>query len=146
MNLRNQIADNIVKVIKEIDYPRPVLVTREPFNVAELAITQFPAVLVSVLEETRQTITMGLPGVGRRSGTIVFNLRAFVRGTELDQRRNELLEAIEEELDSDRYRDLYVEGVTDSQITLIEIQERQPPLGEILIRFEVVYNYLRGTT
>lgn len=146
MSLRNTIADNIVRLIQEIEFPRPVLVTREPFNVAELAITQFPAVLVSVLEENRQTITMGLPNVGRRMGTIIFNLRAFVRGTELDRKRNELLEAIEEQLDLDRYLDLQANGVIDSQITLIEVQERQPPLGEVLIRFEVTYNYLRGTT
>ena len=146
MNLRNSIAENIVRLLKEIEFPRPVLVTREPFNVAELAITQFPAVLVQMTEETRESVSMGLPGVGRRMGTITFQLQCFVRGNELDAKRNEFLEAIEEQLDQDRYLDLATQGVLDSQVTLIEIQARQPPLAEFTITFAVRYNYLRGTT
>lgn len=145
-NLRQQIAENIVQVLKEITDPRPVLVTREPFVIQELAITQFPAVLVEMREENRETITMGSPTVGRRMGTITYGLRGFVRGTELDTRRNDLIEAIEEALDSDRYRSLLAQGVIDSQVRVIEIIERQPPLAEFVITFEVRYNYLRTST
>jgi hypothetical protein len=67
-----------------------------------------------------------------------------VRGTELDRRRNELIESIEEILDDKRYRE--VTGVTDSQVTLIEIIERQPPLAEFVVTFQVRYNYLRTAT
>jgi hypothetical protein len=67
-----------------------------------------------------------------------------VRGTELDRRRNELIEGIEEQLDAKRFRD--VDGVTDSQITLIEIVERQPPLAEVTVTFQVKYNYLRAAS
>lgn len=146
MSLRQQIAENIVTVLQEIEEPRLALVTREPFNVLEIAITQFPAILVTAQEELRDTITMGAPGAGRRLGTINYELRAYVRGTDLDKQRNLLLEAIEEALDSDRYRDLKVNGVIDSQIRRIEILERLPPLAEFLIEFQVRYNYLRGTT
>ena len=126
--------------------PTPVLVTREPFLVQELAITQFPAILVTAETETRSTITMGIPGAGRRQGTIEFRIQGFVRGTELDLKRNDLIERIEEALDSDRYRSLTASGVTDSQITLIEVIERQPPLAEISITFEAKYHYLRTAT
>jgi hypothetical protein len=146
MSLREEIAKNIVTVLKEIEEPRPILVTREPFVVQELAITQFPAILVTMTEEERETITMGLPGTGRRLGQITYELRCFVRGTELDTKRNSLLEAIEEALDSDRYRDLRTSGVIDSQVTLIEVIERQPPLAEFLVTFVVKYNYLRTQT
>jgi hypothetical protein len=144
-NLRQQVAENIVKVLKDMEDPRPVLVTREPFNVAEIAITQFPAILVTATTEERETITMGNLGAGRRQGTITFTLRGYVRGTELDRQRNDLIERIEEQLDSDRYRGLIAQGVMDTQITAIEIIERQPPLAEISITVVVRYNYLRGT-
>ena len=145
-NLRQQISENIIAVLKDMDDPSPVLVTREPFLVQELAITQFPAILVTAVTEERSTITMGIPGAGRRQGTIQFRIQGFVRGTELDLKRNDLIERIEEALDSDRYRSLTASGVTDSQITVIEVIERQPPLAEISITFEAKYHYLRTAT
>jgi hypothetical protein len=145
-NLREQIADNIQRVLKDMRDPHPVLVTREPFEVTEIAITQFPALLITAVREERETITMGAPGAGRRLGQIDFEIRGYVRGVELDRKRNDLIERIEEELEGDRYRGLRVEGVLDSQITAIEIIERQPPLAEFVITFEVRYNYLRSST
>jgi hypothetical protein len=145
-SLRQQIANEITKVIQEIEDPRPSLVTKEPFEVAEIAITQFPACLVVMRQEDRETITMGVPGVGRRMGTLRFDIRAYVRGTDLDQRRNTLLEAIEEALEVDRYLGLKDSGVTDSQIIKIEVVDRQPPLAEMLIELEVRYNYVRAST
>lgn len=143
-NLREQISTDIITVLKDMEDPRPVLVTREPFNVLELAITQFPAILVEMREENRETVTMGAGAVGRRMGTITYGIRGFVRGVELDRKRNDLIERIEEALDSDRYRGLLSSGVIDSQIRVIEIPERLPPLAEINITYEVRYNYLRG--
>jgi hypothetical protein len=122
------------------------LVTREPFEVDKLAITQFPAILISFAEETRQTITMGPVSFGRRQGTIVINLRAFVRGTELDRRKNEILEAIEEQLEVDRNLELKDQGVTDTQVVRIETIQRLPPLAELSIDVQVRYNYLRSLT
>jgi len=144
MSIREQVAKNIVDVLHSLEYPALALVTREPFQAQELAITQFPAVHVQVQTEERETITMGATGVGRRMGTINYTLRGYVRGTELDRRRNELIEGIEEQLDAKRFRG--VDGVTDSQITLIEIVERQPPLAEVTVTFQVKYNYLRAAT
>jgi hypothetical protein len=145
-SLRQQIANEIISKIQNIEDPRPVLVTKEPFEVAEIAITQFPAALVTMRQEDRTTVTLGAPGTGRRTGTIRFDIRAYVRGTDLDQRRNTLLEAMEEAIETDRYLGLRAEGVMDSQIIRIEIVDRQPPLAEMLIELEVRYNYVRGTT
>ena len=142
-NLREQISDNIVTVLKDMQDPRPVIVTREPFVATELAITQFPALLITAVNEERETVTMGVPGVGRRMGTLDFTIRGFVRGNELDRKRNDLIERIEEQLDSDRYRELSAVGVIDSQVVTVKIIERQPPLAEIEILFRVRYNYLR---
>ena len=145
-NLRQQISENIVTVLKNMEDPTPVQVTREPFVVQELAITQFPAILITPISESRETVTMGVPGTGRRMGTIEFRIQGFVRGVELDKKRNDLIERIEESLEGDRYRSLIAEGVIDSQITQIEIIERQPPLAEFVITFTVRYNYLRAAT
>jgi hypothetical protein len=143
-NIRQQVAENIVAVLKEMRDPRPVFVSREPVVIQELAITQFPAIFVQPTVEDRETITMGAPGAGRRMGRIEYSIRAYVRGTELDKKRNDLIEAIEEALEGDRYRQLISSGVTDSQITRVEIIDRQPPLAEFLITYVVTYNYLRG--
>jgi len=145
-NIRQQISENIITVLKTLSDPRPVLVTSEPFNVLEIAITQFPAILITPQLEERNTITMGTLGAGRRMGTLDYQIRAYVRGNELDRKRNDLLEAIEEALDSDRYRGLSQEGVLDSQIVSIEINDRLPPLAEFTITFRVRYNYLRTIT
>lgn len=149
-SLREQIAENIEQCLADIQDPQCVLVTREPFEVEKLAITQFPAILIQMDTEQRQTITMGAGGIGRRQGVITYVIRGFVRGTELDSRRNQLIDAIETALDSDRYRGLPItlDGnlVTDSQVTAIEVEQRQPPLAEFAVTFQVTYNYLRGRT
>ena len=144
ISLREQVARNIVESLQAIDDPRVVLVTREPFDVEKLAITQFPALLVQQTVETRTTITMGVPGAGRRQGTIGIEVRGFVRGVELDTRRNELIAAVEDALDTDRYRSLKESGVMDTQITDIEIIPRLQPLAEFNIKLEIRYNYVRG--
>lgn len=145
MSLRQSIIEATELALKEIRDPKPILVTREPFEVAELAITQFPALLVQFLEENRETITMGLPGIGRRSGSIQIEIRGFVRGTEIDRRRTDLITAIEEALDADRYLGLKSSGVMDSQVITLQTVNRLAPLGEIRVIYRVDYNYERGS-
>lgn len=142
-NSRELIAQNIVDVLGDMVQPRLSLVTREPFVAEELAITQFPAVLVQTGEETRALESMGIAGL--KSGNIQFVLRGFVRGTDLDTKRNDLIERIEEALDSDRTRDLGTSRVMNSGITSITVVQRQPPLAEIEIIFEVEYVMTRGS-
>jgi len=141
-NSRELIAQNIIGVLGNMDDPRLVQLTRDPFNVEELAITQFPACLVSTGEELRDTVTMA---AGMRQSTINFVIRGFVRGTNLDTARNRLIESIEESLDNDRYRGQGNTRVLNSQVTSIEVVERQPPLAEIIVNFEVTYVFTRGT-
>jgi len=144
-SLREQIVENTATYLAQRADPGFVLVTREPFDVTELAITQFPAVLVSFNSETRETVTMGAPNTGRRAGEITLDLRLFLRGNELDKKRNAAIAAVEDALEQDRYLNLRTSGVLDSQITTVETQERQPPLAEVLMSLVVTYNYLRGS-
>jgi hypothetical protein len=143
MSLREDITLAIVDALWKIEQPKPVLVTREPFEPEKLAITQFPAILIQMLEEERETITMGATQVGRRQGVVRYNIRGFLRGVELDSQRNAMIEAVEQALDESRNLGLRSSGVGDSQITLIEVVNRLAPLAEISITFEVSYNYLR---
>lgn len=143
MSVRNDIADDIAEVLADMRKPRPVLVTREPFDVEKLAITQFPAILIQTGAEERDTESMGEEGF--RRGTITFTLRGYVRGTELDFKRNEFIEAIEEQLDTDRYRLKGSSVVQNSQIVSVDVIERLPPLAEFTMTYEVTYFFVRGT-
>lgn len=144
MSIRQDVTKNIVETLQQAD-PQPAFVSVEPFEVDKIAITQFPALLITPTNEDRQTITMGAPGKGIRSGTITYTIRGYVRGKELDKARNELIEAIEVALESDRYRDGLTNGVKDSQVTQIEIVDRLPPLAEIVVTLVVDYTYRRQT-
>jgi hypothetical protein len=114
------------------------------FDVEKLAITQFPALLIQQTQEERETITMGAPGTGRRMGTMTFEIRGFVRGTELDRKRNDIIERIEETLDADRTRGTSRKDMI-SEITDITVIDRLAPLAEVLITLRVRYKYTKGT-
>jgi hypothetical protein len=141
MSIREDLANNIVETLQEIETVKPVLVTRQPFNVEELAITQFPAILVQTTTEDRELLTMGSAS-GRKRGVIRYQIRCFVRGNELDSKRNDLIEAVDEILDEDRYRNKTRSVVMDSTVVSVEVIERQPPLAEFVMNFDVTYNYV----
>ena len=141
MSLREDFANNIVTVLKNMTDPQPVLVTREPFDVEKLAITQFPACLVVTGNEEREDYGMPV-----RQGQILYTIRGFVRGgAELDRQKNDLIERIEEALEADRYRGKHLRNI-NTQITTIEVIDRIPPLGEIAMTVQVRYLYNKGTT
>ena len=140
MSLRNDYAENIVEVLKNMQDPKPNLVTREPFDVEKLAITQFPAILVNSFNETREDYSFK-----SRQGIIQYIVRGFVRGTELDRLKNDLIERIEETVESDRNRDSSRKDTT-TLVTNIEVIDRVPPLGEVAITVEVRYLYTKGAT
>lgn len=142
MSFREDFAANIVEVLKEMDDPKPILVTREPFDVEKLAITQFPAILVSTGNEDRADTSMGI----LRQGIITYTIRGFVRGgAEIDRQKNDLIERIEETLDLDRTRGSELSKVT-TQVVNIEVIDRLPPLAEISMSVQVRYTYQKGTT
>ena len=142
MSLREDFAVNIVAVLKDMRDPKPVLVTREPFDVEKLAITQFPAILISTGNETRQDITMGI----QRQGLIQYTIRAFVRGggVALDRLKNDIIERIEETLDLDRTRGTGSKNML-TRVTAITVPERLAPLAEVIMIVEVRYVYNKGT-
>jgi len=145
MSIRESIAKNIKEVLGDMDPPRPVFVTREPFDVQKLALTQFPAILITTGNETREEHTMG----GNRRAVLEMLIQGFVRsdGREgfvqsVDEKRNEMIERIEETLNEDRTRELADSTAVKTRVTLVEVnQDRQPPLGEFTVTCEVHYTY-----
>tara|TARA_S200002703_G_scaffold57059_1_gene49826 strand:+ start:120 stop:572 length:453 start_codon:yes stop_codon:yes gene_type:complete len=145
MSLRENIAKNIVDVLGDMNPPRPVLVTREPFDVQKLALTQFPAILVTTGNETREEHTMG----GNRRAVLEMLIQGFVRSDgrdgfvqSVDEKRNEMIERIEETLNTDRTRELSSTTAVKTRVTAVEVnQERQPPLGEFTVTCEVHYTF-----
>lgn len=140
MSIRESIIENIVDVLRDMNDPKPILVNREPFDVEKLAISQYPAILVQSGQEIRTDISMR-----GRQGVITYNIRAFVRGTELDKKKNEIIERIEETLDTDRLRGTANLSMR-TQVRQILPVDRLAPLGEVLVVVEVEYKYTRGTT
>lgn len=147
MSNRETITKHIVDVLEDMVPPRPAFVSREPFDLDKLAITQFPAVLVTTGNESRDDYAMG----GRRRGIIEVNIRGFVRSDgrkgfvqTVDEKRNNLIERIEEALNANRDRELNALRAATTHVTNIEIIDRTPPLGEFNMVAEVHYSFTKG--
>lgn len=143
MSARELIAEDIREQLINMSDPAPGTVTREFFEFEKLAITQYPAILLVTGNEERTDVSMS-----ERQGILQIELRCFVRGNELDTKRNKLVEVIEQTLEGSRGRNLttakeathYVE----TRVTNVEVIERNPPLGQVIVTVEVEYMYKRG--
>lgn len=147
MSNREDIISNIIDVLGDMENPKVKFVTREPFDTEKLALTQFPALLVTTGNEIREENTMG----GNRRGTLEVNIRGFVRSDgrqgfvqSVDQKRNELIERIEEALNTNRDRELNATRAATTHVTSVEVIDRTPPLGEFVVIAEVRYSFTKG--
>ena len=147
MSLREDIASNIINTLDAVTSPIEFKkITREPFKVEELADPQFPALYITTSDETREDFALGDYSTGKRSGTIDFIIVGYVKGTEtnIDTKRNQLIEVIEETLDTDRTRGGYAK-----ETKIIEVNSDEGtfyPLGAIRIVVRVFYEFVRGTS
>jgi hypothetical protein len=147
MSLREDIAGNIITTLDAVTSPIELKkITREPFKVEELADPQFPALYITTSDETREDFALGDYSAGKRSGTIDFIIVGYVKGTEtnIDTKRNQLIEVIEETLDTDRTRGGYAK-----ETKIIEVNSDEGtlyPLGAIRIVVRVFYEFVRGTS
>jgi len=144
MSLRESIAGNIVTTLQAMSSPVAAsYVTREPFDFQKLSNAQFPAILVQTASESREDATIGGSGI-KRFGNIDYQIVGYVKAATIDTARNNLIEAIEEALDSDRTRGGYAK---DTQIVSIETDEGAiDPIGGIIVTARVMYDFTRGAT
>ena len=147
MSEREDIASDIITKLDAVSSPIEFKkITREPFDPEELSNAQFPACYVQTGDETRELITLGDVGVGKRQGTIDFIIVGFVKGTtsNIDTLRNQLIEVVEETLDDDISRagnalnTQLVEANTDEGVIF--------PYGGVRIVVRVDYQFTRGTS
>jgi hypothetical protein len=144
MSVRESVAANIVTTLQAMRSPIAArYVTREPFDFNKLSNAQFPAILVQSGIENREDITIGV-GQIRREGVIEYTLLGFVKASAIDTARNNLIESIEEALDTDRTRGGYAKN---TQVVAIETDEGAiDPIGGIIVTVRVMYNFTRGAT
>jgi len=144
MSVRENIAANIVTTLQAVTSPVVIkYVTRQPFDFDKLSNAQYPAILVRSGSENREDSTIG-GSISKRMATIDYDLICYVKGASIDTARNNIIEAIEEGLDVDRYRG---GNALDTQVTGIEIDEGSiDPIGGVIMTVRVVYQYTRGIT
>lgn len=144
MSVRESVAANIVTTLQDATTPiAPKYVTREPFDFNELSSAQFPAILVQTSTEIRSDITIGDDSI-TREGVITYELISYVKSASIDTARNELIETIEEALDTDRTRGGYA---LDTQVISVETDQGSiSPIGGVIVTVEVMYNFTRGNT
>ena len=144
MSNRENIASNIASTISGITSPSIKKVTRQPFDIDELSDKQYPVVIVQTSEETREDVEIG-SGAKRRQGTIDFVLSGFVKGAEtnIDTKRNQLITAIETELESDITRG---SNALDTEVISVETDEGTLfPIGGIRMTIRCIYTFESGT-
>ena len=141
MSIRNDIAVNIIKVLKDASDPRFVFVSRAPFDPQQLSNAQFPCAYVESLNETRQDETMSSQ---TRTARMIVTITAFVRTSpeQMDETRNNVIERVEESLDADRTRG----GVAvETQLINVSVEnDVEATIGKIVMETEVLYKYKTG--
>lgn len=144
MSVRESIASNLVTTLQSVTTPTTIkFVTREPFDFEKLSNAQYPAVLVRTTNENREDGTLG-GSITQRFGTIDYELVCYVKGTGLDQARNNIVESIEEKLDEDRSRGGFA---IDTQIVTVDTDDGSiTPIGGVILTVRIEYQYTRGTT
>ncbi len=141
-NIANDIITKLDAVTSPIEFKK---ITREPFEVEELSDAQFPAMFIQSGDETREVLSIGETGAGTYTGTIDFLIVAFGKGTtsNIDTVRNQLIEVIEETLDSDVTRD---GNAIDTQLVDATTDEGTIfPYGGVRVTVRVFYQFTRGS-
>ena len=146
MSKREDIANDIISKLDAVTSPIEFKkLTREPFEVEELSDAQFPAAFIQSGEETREPSSIGVTGSGNYRGSIDFLIVAFGKGTtaNIDTVRNQIIEVVEETLDSDITRD---GNALDTQIIAASSDEGTIyPYGGVRITVRVMYEFTRGS-
>jgi len=146
-NIRDDIAKDIVKQLQGITDPAVVVVSRNPINLTDLSIAQYPAIVVRTTSELRTDETMR----ELRFGEVEYTISCYVRSKSsattvndsIDEQKNTLVEAVEEKLEEDRTRggqamNSYVTNVVADDGSIF-------PIGRVDITYIVRYKYTRGT-
>ena len=139
MSIRENIANHIVTQIGAITEVKTA--TREPTDIAQLAVTSFPHVLVESANETRENSSIG--GTPRQEATIDFLINVVVHSNNRDSDRNSILEKIEEKLALDSTLGGNASDSYTSEVVIREIAETKP-YGQAALVYTAKYYHARG--
>jgi len=150
MSNREDIIKDIVLKLNDINTVKMGAVTREPMfrdqtEFYGLARTNFPHVIVTAGNESRNDLTMGGSSI-IREGLMTVEIVCFVKASDkaIDTTINELIEAIEEKLDADRTRG---GKAKDTQVREVVMGDNlEHPYGTFTMNVEVNYIFTRGAT
>ena len=139
---RELIVRDIVDTLKNQQTVRLGTISRDPgLEIADLANTAFPAVIVESGSETRESITQ-LGALQQRQATMSVNITVWVNtNARADSLRNEVIEAIEELLDQDPTRG---GNAFDTQLIEIETGTDTAPYSSMNLIFTIPYVYTKG--
>lgn len=150
MSNREDIIKDIVLKLNDINTVKMGAVTREPMfrdqtEFYGLARTNFPHVIVTAGNESRNDLTMGGSSI-IREGLMTVEIRAFVKSDDKarDESINNLIEAIEEKLDVDRTRGGNAKNTQVREVVMGDNLEH--PYGTFTLNVEVQYIFRRGVT
>jgi len=146
MSIRNSIAENIVSVLENATDPQFVFVSRAPIDPGQLSNAQYPCVYVETLDEERQDDTMGMSSsTTQRQSILNVGVNCYVKSSPemMDIARNDVIERVEETLDSDRTRG----GVAwDTQLTSVSVEnDVESTIGLVKLNIQVLYKYTTGS-
>jgi len=150
MSYREDIIKDIVLKLEDINTVKMGAITREPMfrdqtEFYGLARTNFPHVVVTAGNESRNDLTMGGSSI-IREGLMTVEIVCFVKASDkaIDTTINELIEAIEEKLDADRTRGGKAKDTQVRQVVMGDNLEH--PYGQFTLEVEVNYIFNRGAT
>mgnify|MGYP003644284240 CR=1 FL=1 len=148
MSNREDIIKDIVLKLNNINTVKMGAVTREPMfrdqtEFYGLARTNFPHVIVTAGNESRNDLTMGGSSI-IREGLMTVEIVSFVKASDktIDTTINDLIEAIEEILDADRTRGGKAKNTQVKEIIMGDNLEH--PYGTFTLNVEVQYIFTRG--
>ena len=147
MSIREDIIKDIVLKLEDINTVQMGAVTREPMfrdstEFYGLARTNFPHIIVTSGNESREDITMGSSSL--RGATLTIDLICFIKASDksIDESLNGLIEAIEEKLDVDRSRSGNAINTEVREVVMGALIEH--PYGSCTISVEIDYTFTRG--
>jgi hypothetical protein len=131
---------SVAAVVEKIDSIRKIKkVAREPMVLEEMAVTNFPCVIVESTNEQRNNNSFGM-GRAVRNSILDVVVTLNVAGANRDAQRNEFIAAIEHAVTLDTS----LSGVaTDTQLTLVETFpiESARPYATARLTFQIQYCY-----
>ena len=140
---RKEILDNIIAKLKEIKTPKLGKISTKPEDFNRLARTAFPFVGVEIVSEDKEDIAREWR-LATMNVDITVHLDGKAKTEKVQQQMADIIEAIEEKLETDRTRGGFAQ--LTELISVGDIQETGYPTIRQTMTVNVQYTYSRGNT